>query len=286
MLSARSLLAAQLMVQSEAVVDESLARGSAFDRQAWVSGQRRVYARRYGLFRRIHDLLRYDARYRLFLLEDAFRRFDIPFERQKVFELGFGTGQLLLRFDTSSTLHGSELSESAVDSLSRDPRIRGYRDVRFVMSHVDGSPRFPDADYDIVLASHVIEHVPNDLETLGELSTRMKKGGVAVFFLPLERPRHNPDHARTYTAAGFTRLLREAGLTPFHVEENFRYASHCVQVVNWPSRARIPLLGTLVEIVKTCLLALPPTGWVRLVEAPLARLYVAPYQLMVLARKT
>jgi SAM-dependent methyltransferase len=258
----------------------------AVERQAWVSAQRRVYARRYGLFRRIHDLLRYDARYRLFLLEDAFRRFDIPFERQKVFELGFGTGQLLLRFDTSSALHGSELSDSAVEGLLHDPRIQGYREVKLVTSHVDGSPRFPDLDYDVVLASHVIEHVPDDRETLRELHAHMRDGGVAVFFLPLERPRHNPDHARTYTAAGFTRLLRDVGLTPFHVEENFRYASHCVQVVNWPSRARIPLLGALVEIVKTLVLALPPTSWVRMVEAPLARLYVSPYQLMVLARKS
>jgi SAM-dependent methyltransferase len=267
-------------------VQGTLPRAEArFDRQAWVSGQRRVYARRYGLFRRIHDLLRYDARYRLFLLEDAFRRFDIPFERQKVFELGFGSGQLLLRFDTSSSLHGSELSESAVEGLLADPRMRGYRDVKLVTSHVDGAPRFPDRDYDVVLASHVIEHVPDDRETLAELCARMREGGTAVFFLPLERPRHNPDHARTYTAAGFTRLLREVGLTPFHVEENFRYASHCVQVINWPSRARIPVLGMIVEIVKTLLLALPPTSWVRLVEAPLARLYVAPYQLMVMARK-
>jgi hypothetical protein len=99
------------------------------------------------------------------------------------------------------------------------------------------------------------------------------------------RPRHNPDHARVYTTAGFTRLLREVGYEPVHVEENFRYASHLVQIVNWPSRARIPVVGLLVELIKGLLLALPPTSFVRLVEAPLARLHVAPLQLAVLARK-
>jgi SAM-dependent methyltransferase len=258
---------------------------NALDRHAWLSGQRRVYAKRYGCLRRIHDVLRYDARYRLFLLETLFRRFAIPFERQRVYELGFGTGSLLLRFDHTSALHGSELSESAVESLARDPRVQNYREVALVPSASDGRPRFPGQEYDVVLASHVIEHVPDDRETLTDLLAHMRRGGHAVFFLPLERPRHNPDHARTYTAAGFAQLLREVGFEPVFVEENFRYASHWIQVLNWPSRARIPVLGTLVEVIKTTLLALVPTSVVRLVEEPLARLHVAPYQLMVLARK-
>lgn len=252
---------------------------------AWLAKQRRIYGQRYRCFRRVHDVLRYDARYRLFLLEEAFRRFDIPFERQKVFELGFGTGSLLLRFDTSCTLHGSELSESAVLGLSTDPRVRGYREVCFVQNHADGSPHFPSSDYDIVLASHVIEHVPDDRAALVAICERLKPEGHAVFFLPLERPRHNPDHARTYTRAGFSRLLREEGFELLYAEENFRYASHLVQVINWPSRARLPVIGPVVEVSKTLLLALPPTSFVRLAEKPLERLFVAPRQLMVLAKK-
>jgi SAM-dependent methyltransferase len=252
---------------------------------AWVVRQRRVYARRYARFRRLHDVFRYDGRYRLWLMEQIFRRFEIPFERQKVYELGFGTGSLLLRFDASSALHGAELSESALNGLAHDPRARAYRELRLVPTGADGAPRFPDRDYDIVIASHVIEHVPDDRAALAALHQHMRAGGHALFFLPLERPRHNPDHARIYTAAGFTRLLREAGFEPLHVEENFRYASHFVQVVNWPSRARIPVLGVVVELIKSLLLALPPTSFVRLVEAPLAQLQVAPVQLTVLARK-
>jgi len=256
------------------------------DRARWLTHQRKTYARRYRAFRGLHDLLRYDARYRLLLMEDLFRHFDIPFEHQKVYELGFGTGSLLLRFDTSSTLHGAELSESAIAALRADPRAADYHELKLVSTGDDGSPRFPEQDYDIVLASHVLEHVPDDREALMALHAHLRPGGVALLFLPLERPRHNPDHARTYTAAGFTRLLREVGLEPIHVEENFRYASHLVQLVNWPSRRRVPVLGVLVEVIKSLLLALPPTGFVRLVEQPLRRLHVAPRQLMVLARKS
>jgi SAM-dependent methyltransferase len=248
--------------------------------------QRDLYAERYAYLRQAYDFFRYDARYRLQLMEETFRAHDIPFERQRVFELGFGTGSLLLRFDVTSTLHGCEISTSAVRELTRDPRVQAYRDPRFLLSQADGMPRFPGSDYDVVIASHVLEHVPDDRAVLDQLAERTKSGGWGLFFLPLERPRHNPDHARVYTAAGFCQLLRETGFEPVVVDENFRFASHFVQLINWPSRARIPVLGTLVEVTKSAALAMMPTELVGVFEQPLARLHVLPMQLMVLARRT
>ena len=80
-------------------------------------------------------------------------------------------------------------------------------------------------------------------------------------------------------------MLASAGYEPLHVAENFRYASHLVQVINWPSRRRIPVLGLAVEALKSGLLALAPSSFIRLVEEPLAKLHVRPYQLTVLARR-
>jgi SAM-dependent methyltransferase len=255
------------------------------DRPAWVARQRATYAQRYRVFRHLYDLLRYDLRHRLLVMEELFRRFDIPFERQRVYELGFGTGAMLFRFDVSSTLHGAELSDGAVRALREDPRTASYAGSAIVACDRDGRPAFPARDYDVIIASHVLEHVPDDLEVLRAFAAHLAHDGHVLVFLPLERPRHNPDHARVYTRAGFVRRLREAGLEPVHVEENFRYASHFVQIVNWPSRARLPVVGTAVEVLKTLLLALPPSFVVRALEAPLARLHVTPTQLVVLARR-
>lgn len=76
----------------------------------------------YQRMRTLRWLFRYDCRYRLLLMEEVFRRHGVPFEHQRVFELGFGTGDLLRRFDTTSTLHGCELSLGAIEALRRDPR--------------------------------------------------------------------------------------------------------------------------------------------------------------------
>jgi len=239
----------------------------------------------YRRMRTVRWLLRYDCRYRLLLMEELFRRHGVPFEHQKVFELGFGTGDLLLRFDTTCTLHGCELSLGAIEALRRDPRLADYAGAELLLAGEDGTPRFPGSGYDLVIASHVLEHVPDDRTALAQLAERTRAGGLGLFFMPLERPRHNPDHARIYTAAGFERLLAASGWEPMEVMENFRYASHWVQVINWPSRHRVPVLGPLVEGVKNVALSLPPASFARLVERPLELMHVAPYQLMVLARK-
>ncbi len=248
--------------------------------------QSRVYGD--GFYRRWTRLrwaFRYDCRYRILLTEELFRRHWIPFERMKVYELGFGTGYLLLRFDRTCAIHGCELSRDAIALLERSAEQRGFEDVRLVEAAQDGSARFPDSSYDLVIASHVLEHVPSDRQALEAMFDHTGPGGHGLFFLPLERPGHNPDHARTYTAAGLKRLLEDVGWEPVEIAENFRYASHLVQIVNWPSRRRIPVAGKLVEGVKSFVLGLAPAAWMSLVESPLEKLHVRPYQLMVLARK-
>jgi SAM-dependent methyltransferase len=219
-------------------------------------------------------------------MEELFNKRRVPFERMKVYELGFGTGYLLFRFDNTSTLHGCELAEEAVAAIKADPRLKRHEKTSFVCSNPDGSPRFPSSDYDLVIASHVIEHVPDDARTLKLLAAHTRDNALGLFFLPLEPPGHLPvTHARTYTAAGFTDLLRATGWEPLEVCENFRYSSHWVQVFNLPARRRVPVIGAMVEALKNISLSLPPTSFVRLVEKPLAFLHVKPRQLMVLARR-
>jgi SAM-dependent methyltransferase len=249
--------------------------------------QLKTYSRGfYKRLRRVRWLFRYDCRYRLFLMEELFRKKGIPFERMKVYELGFGTGDLLFRFDSTSTLHGCEITPDAVEAIKNDSRLNRYRDTRFVCSDPDGNPQFPSTDYDLVIASHVLEHVPDDASTLEVLAKHAREDGLGLFFLPLERPGHLPViHARTYTAAGFTRLLESTGWKALEVSENFRYASHWVQVFNLPSRRRVPFVGQVVEAVKNVCLSIPPTSFIRLVEKPLEFMHVKPRQLMVLARR-
>ena len=77
---------------------------------------------------------------------------------------------------------------------------------RHVAEASDLSP-IPDASYDFVLASHVLEHIANPLRALREWSRVLKPGGALVVIVPDKR--NTSDHKRPYTSFD-------------HLEQDFR----------------------------------------------------------------
>lgn len=93
--------------------------------------------------------------------------------------------------------------------------------------------KLPDAGYDVVIANHVLEHVPDDRRAMHELFRLLRPGGLAVLTVPINATRHTtyenpavitaagrqahfsaPDHVRYY-GLDFVERLTEAG---FQVE--------------------------------------------------------------------
>jgi SAM-dependent methyltransferase len=104
-----------------------------------------------------------------------------------------------------------------------DPRRAA---VRLDVTHID----LPDASFDVVYASHVFEHVPDDRRAMRELRRVLRPDGFAVLIVPItatatiedpslppaERARRfgQADHVRRY-GPDYVDRLREAG---FRVE--------------------------------------------------------------------
>ena len=103
----------------------------------------------------------------------------------------------------------------------------------------------PDASYDVVIAHHVLEHIPDDRQAMRELFRVLKPGGIAVVSVPINASRPQTyentsivtpeqrhahfsaeDHCRCY-GLDFADRLAEAGFRPsvFRVspEEEVRY---------------------------------------------------------------
>lgn len=51
----------------------------------------------------------------------------------------------------------------------------------------------PDAQYDVVMANHVLEHIPDDAAAMSELFRLLKPGGLALLTVPV-----NPSRQATY----------------------------------------------------------------------------------------
>ena len=103
----------------------------------------------------------------------------------------------------------------------------------------------PDGSYDVVIANHVLEHIPDDRQAMRELFRLLKPGGIALLSVPINATRRETyedvaitapqerqarfgaeDHVRFY-GLDFTDRLTEAGFSPsvFRVspEEEVRY---------------------------------------------------------------
>ena len=67
---------------------------------------------------------------------------------------------------------------------------------------------FPDSTYDLVFASHVLEHIPNDKKAIQEIRRILKPGGIAILPVPLvtestiEYPEPNPHESYHVRAPG------------------------------------------------------------------------------------
>ncbi len=87
----------------------------------------------------------------------------------------------------------------------------------------------PDASYDVVMAHHVLEHIPDDRAAMRELFRILAPGGIAILSVPINASRHEtyenpaivgpverevhfsaPDHRRYY-GLDFADRLVEAG---------------------------------------------------------------------------
>jgi SAM-dependent methyltransferase len=87
---------------------------------------------------------------------------------------------------------------------------------------------FADGSFDRIIASEVLEHIPDDTAAFRELARVLKPGGTLAVTVPawlaervcwaLSEEFHAPfvegGHVRIYTEAGIRRQLRDAGLRP------------------------------------------------------------------------
>lgn len=105
---------------------------------------------------------------------------------------------------------------------------------------------FEDASYDFLFASHVLEHVREDLAAIRELHRVLRPGGLAILTVPVvaertvEYPAPNPresDHVRAPGRDYFDRYRRFFRRVDLHTSEAFpeRY-----QLYSYEDRSRWP----------------------------------------------
>jgi len=135
------------------------------------------------------------------------RRLQSP--RPRILDVGCGTGANLEMLNRFGDAEGVDVSTAALEFC----RARGLDRV-----HQGAAEELPfgDAEFDLVTALDVVEHLDDDVAGLREMHRVLRRGGYALLFVPAfmwlwgvqDDISH---HRRRYTRAGLERAVREAG---------------------------------------------------------------------------
>jgi SAM-dependent methyltransferase len=153
----------------------------------------------------------------------------------RILEVGAGTGSnlaLLQRFGT-------------VDAIEPDDDARAFAEQRSGLSIKGGYlPHVPldDGAYDLIVLLDVLEHIPQDVEALAYLRTKLAPGGrilVTVPGAPWMWSAHDVahHHQRRYTGRQLRETFERAGLAP-------RFLSH-FNTLLFPLIALVRLVGKI-----------------------------------------
>lgn len=137
----------------------------------------------------------------------------------RVLEIGCEAGGLLRHLPETATVIGLDLSLSALRTASRE--LAG-RTVSLV--HADATKPLPfrDGEFDVVLASEMLEHCVGPRRVIGEMHRILKPDGRAILTVPNER--HYLAWKRWLARFPLTRwMLRgiEEGPAAWHIHHDF-----------------------------------------------------------------
>jgi len=83
---------------------------------------------------------------------------------------------------------------------------------------------FPDSEFDYVLCTEVMEHVPEPKDFLKEIYRVLKPGGVLIMTIPFMVPLHeDPYDFYRYTKYGLKHLIESSGYTSHHIQPFSEY---------------------------------------------------------------
>lgn len=135
---------------------------------------------------RIKDRLRYnfECARKNFLF--AMKKSDMDFKNKKVLDIGFGSGLMMFNFDNSCELYGTEFSDYGIEMCNEIAKKKKYSHHEFITPEESEILPYEDSSFDVIIASHVVEHVEQDKLFLSEMYRCLKKDGMMFIICPID----------------------------------------------------------------------------------------------------
>lgn len=153
---------------------------------------------------------------------------------KKVLDIACGVSLLGKTF--SDQVYGFDLNPQAV-------KVAQKNGIQAKVGDVEKKWDYPDNYFDIVIASHIIEHVVNPDQLILEAKRVLKKGGLLIVSTP-------------NLAAWFNRILLLVGVQPFFTEVStidktlgIKFTRKLIQLRSPLGHLRVFTLGSLKDIL-------------------------------------
>ncbi|MDB5246634.1 MAG: Methyltransferase type 11 [Segetibacter sp.] len=135
----------------------------------------------------------------------------------------------ILHFSPEKHLYNYLKSKTVVTTVDLEPGF--YRNIDSAISYANATNlRFNNESFDMIIANHVLEHIPDDAKAMNEMYRVLKTGGTAILQVPYserlpttieepfirdpkkqERLFGQKDHVRIYSLSDYTKRLKTAG---------------------------------------------------------------------------
>lgn len=133
----------------------------------------------------------------------------------KVLDYGSGWGTFLLKLPRSTEKYCFDLSRHSMNVVQKAHAQLGRR---VYLADIDRKNNITPQTFDLIVCSHVLEHVPDDLYLLEKFFQALKPNGLVLVNVPINETWHDPKHIRTYTKPDLREKLCQVGFKP--VAEN------------------------------------------------------------------
>ncbi|MDQ8188864.1 class I SAM-dependent methyltransferase [Roseibacillus persicicus] len=117
--------------------------------------------------------------------------------QKKVFDFGFGPGSFLLSCPKDCKVSGCEIDPDHVSSLQAEMKSLGYESVNLRAASEeseDFSLPFGGEKYDLIVYSHVLEHVDKPIVAMEAAKGSLSSEGIVVVVLPINEQKPDPKH--------------------------------------------------------------------------------------------
>ncbi|WP_069473716.1 class I SAM-dependent methyltransferase [Candidatus Marithrix sp. Canyon 246] len=145
----------------------------------------------------------------------------------RVLDYGCGWGTFLLSLPRKNIqAYGFDIVENTIKTLEKTMRMRGRKLHRIELNK--GNEINPQG-FDVILCSHVLEHVESDLALLQSFKAALRSGGYLLINVPINEVWDDPKHVRHYDAKILAEKMNQIGMNVITSTEEDRWTGFLLQ---------------------------------------------------------